>query len=111
MLLLNGIVLCTKVHLLKLLRGTRQGSILSPVLFNIFISDLLLQLSKSNSSLRVGNDIYNCFAYADDVSIYIPTVPGLQILINICFNYANVMNMWRFKFVSEKNIVYMVTGI
>ena len=31
----------------KVTRGTRQGSIISPILFDIFLSDLMKQLNKS----------------------------------------------------------------
>ena len=65
-------------------RGTRQGSILSPVLFNIFLSDLLTELNHSKSGIRIGDDLYNSFAYADDISLFSATVPGLQSLINTC---------------------------
>ena len=76
-------------------RGTRQDSILSPVLFNICISDLMHQLNQTTYGIRVGDQMYNCFAYADDVSLFSSTVPGLQGLIDICSVYAN---KWRFKF-------------
>jgi len=65
-------------------RGTRQGSLLSPLLFNIFLSDLLYELDNANQGLRVGSRLYNYFAYADDVSMFASTVPGLQQLINTC---------------------------
>ena len=44
-------------------RGTRQASIVSPFLFNIFIDGLLNELSKANVGQRVGDHKYNSLAY------------------------------------------------
>ena len=53
-------------------RATRKGSLLSLLLFNIHLSDLLHELDGVNQGLRVGTHLYNSFAYADDVSICFP---------------------------------------
>jgi hypothetical protein len=67
----------------------------SAYLFNIFIDDLIQQIQNSDNGTRIGNERYNCFAYADDINLFSATIPGLQNLINICKEYANV---WRFRF-------------
>ena len=72
----------------KFYRGTRQSSILSPSLFNVFINDLLIELSSCTAGVRLDRDLCNSFAYADDITVFGLTVPDLQKLIDICYNYS-----------------------
>ena len=81
----------------------KQGSMLSPRLFNIFINDLLLQLKSMNSGVKISNFHLNVFAYADDLNLISTTAVGLQSLINKCQEYAE---MWRMRFIPLKtNII------
>ncbi len=81
-------------------RGMRQGSVLSPYFFNIFLDDLLTELASSDTGLRIGQSNYNSFAYADDVTLMSATVPGLHNMIDRCVLYAS---QWRMRFGLKKS--------
>ena len=78
-----------------ILQGARQGSVLSPTLFNVFINGLLLELEKMGTGIRLGGHHFGSFAYADDITLVSATVPGIQQMIDICTQYADD---WRMLF-------------
>ena len=91
-------------YIFTVTRGTRQGSILSPQLFNICIDDLLQSLQRVEKGVSIGYSNYSSFTYVDDVNtVYSSTIPDLQFLIQMCADYAQ---KWRFNFGVEKNKMY-----
>ena len=68
--------------------GVRQGGILSPVLFVIYMDSLINDLHLSGFGCRVYDKFVGCLAYADDIVLLSPTLCGMQNMLNICSNFA-----------------------
>jgi len=58
--------------------GVRQGRVLSPLFFNIYVDDLISKLESSGFGCVVGNKFFGCFMYADDLLLMSASVLGLQ---------------------------------
>ena len=64
--------------------GVRQGGVLSPLLFNVYVNELNELLNKSGIGGNMGGTIINHRLYADDICIVPLSSSGLQKLLNIC---------------------------
>ena len=71
----------------KIFNGVRQGGILSPKLFAVYVGKLSVTLNKSGIGCNVGTCV-NHFFYADDLCLLAPTAMTLQKIINICYDYG-----------------------
>ncbi len=65
--------------------GVRQGGIISPFLFNLYINGVLDQINNCNVGCKLGIIRHNCQAYADDLTLLSPSSNGLQFLIDRIF--------------------------
>ena len=62
--------------------GIRQSGVISPVLFNIYVDNILNSLTKYGC--KIGNVSYGSFLYADDLILLSPSVYELKIMLSIC---------------------------
>ena len=73
--------------------GVRQGAVLSPVLFNLYTSDLFKILSKLGPGARINSLYYGLFGYADDLALLCNSVSGLQEMLNATAKFAEEYNI------------------
>ena len=72
--------------------GVKQGGVLSPRLFNIYLDELLYKLKQSRYGCYYGKDFVGSLAYADDVLLLSPTLGSLHGLLTICEQYSKEYN-------------------
>ena len=68
--------------------GVRQGSLLSPVLFSVYLDELLEKLSKSGVGCHWGGAFVGALCYADDIVLLAPCASAMRHMLNICDSYA-----------------------
>ena len=68
--------------------GIKQGGVLSPLLFCLYLDELSENLSRLNVGPAVGERRLNHFMYADDIALLAISVRGLQKLIDMCTSYG-----------------------
>jgi len=68
--------------------GVRQGGIISPILFCVYLDGLRLQLRNSGIGYYIGNFFVGALAYADDLALLAPSASAYAKQFSIVFNAA-----------------------
>ena len=77
---------CRRRHSLS--NGVKQGGILSPKLFNMYVNDLSLKLNNSLIGGSINNKFLNHIFYADDLCLISLSTSAMQQLLYICEEYG-----------------------
>ena len=83
-------------------KGIKQGGILSPKLFNIYVDVLSQKLNEKTVGCSFNGTIINHLYYADDLTLIAPSSNGMQKLITESESYAEVYGL---KFNELKSIL------
>ncbi len=75
------------------LNGMKQGGLLSPILFAVYIDGILERLKESGIGYYLRNSYVGGLAFAGDVKMLWPTLSGMQLMCNICEDYAEEYNI------------------
>ena len=85
--------------------GTRQGSILSPYLFTIYMRDVSNAVVKSGLGCHIGNMPCNILLYADDIVLISPSWHAQQALLNLCCESTSALFM-KFNVAKSATVIF-----
>ena len=86
--------------------GVRQGGVLSPFLFSVYMDELLVTLKNNGVGCHMGHHFVGAFGYADDVILLCPSLEGMREMVKICEDYATLHNI----LFNGKKSVYLIFG-
>ncbi len=58
--------------------GIRQGGIISPILFCVYMDVLLKRLEAEGVDCQISKHYYGALSYADDLTLAVPSIAGLR---------------------------------
>ena len=73
--------------------GVRQGDNMSPVLFNIFINDLIKEINHLKQGVKIDAKDISILAYADDIVLIAPEPENLQNMLDSFYNWCKKFSL------------------
>ena len=94
-----GIILSRMLAVKSDVRRVRQGSTLSPSIFNVFMNAFIVNLRLLNVGCHVNHQYVGCFLYVDDIILISHSIIGVQQMLVVCLATAKT---FAFKFNGKK---------
>ena len=85
--------------------GVRQGGILSPALFAIFIDSVICKMRAAGLGACIGKYYFGCLLYAADILLVSHSVMVMQLMLNICSDEAQFLD---FSFNTTKSVAIRI---
>ena len=110
----EGDKVCVKINdmitpAIKTMMGVRQGCVLSPLLFNIYMADFPKSLPQ-NVGVQLSDDYsINCLLWADDIILLSETEEGLNALLKELKSYSD-LNQLKVNTDKTKCMIFNKTG-
>jgi len=98
---------------IKIERGVRQGCCISPILFNLYVEDMMDEFQRE-CGLKIGGECINCIRFADDMALLSDDLEEMKGLVKkldeVCDRYGMRINVKKTKIMSvgcegETNVV------
>jgi hypothetical protein len=68
--------------------GVKQGGVLSPILFTVYLDEMMLRLKVRDCGCHIGGVFAGAIAYADDVCLLSPSLQGLREMLLVVESFA-----------------------
>ena len=73
---------------LSISNGVKQGGVISPVMFNLYLDNLLISLKQSGLGCHINGTYMGALGCADDIALTCPSLNGLNYMLDICNQFA-----------------------
>ncbi len=91
----------------ELLLGLKQGCVLSPLLFDVFVDDLVTEVNAANAGVMIGASMISLLLFADDIVLLAESAEDLQRSLDTVEGWCR---KWRLELNTEKSEVMVVNG-
>ena len=78
---------------LYMTQGVKQGCNLSPMLFNLFMVDVINKVHDMKLGIKIGDDIITIIAYADDIIAFARNIDDLKLIVECITEECRKINM------------------
>ena len=85
--------------------GIKQGGVLSPILFCVYMDEVLKRLKECGVGCRMGDLFAGALCYADDLCLLAPSRNAAQLMLSVCEQFARDFNV-MFNSQKSKLIVF-----
>jgi hypothetical protein len=73
--------------------GVREGGIISPWFFNLYVNNLITRLKNSGLGCHLCSEFVGCLFFADDILLLSGSMLQLQSMLNICVEYGEEFDL------------------
>ena len=80
----NGV----KSDFFRVITGTKQGGVLSPKIFSLYVDDLIIILRRRGVGCHILQMFLACILYADDLCLIAPSRGAMQEMLLICQEFC-----------------------